>query len=648
VPRAAFGSPAHGNQIDPRYAARTSMGEARASGATIGRLQAWAIAIRADALAFMVIGAVVIVSRLHYVRHGLCFNDPTWFFHFGRRIAHGDVPYRDFVFQVGPLPLYLDAGFQRLFGEGYAASLDAAIALTVVRVFIMWLLVKRLAGWPAAALITVFCAFEPTFATAHHWSTQYAQMFVVLSGLFFVCAAQSRGRHELAYLTLAGASAALVVSARQSAAITIGLALFAATAILVFRGREITRRQFIALWAGFAAGVLVLLAGLAIAGALGPAIQQMFLDAPQKKGIHGLDALLDGISGGSLVDGNFRHWWGGLLFWLGLPIAITVGIAYLGARKVEPSAGTVAMLVVPIGLLIGLFTRFSSVNFITDLPRTFLMTVAFFAAILPDRLRRWFGLEPLVALGLAALPLATDMALEMSFPGRGWGDAPSLVTGAIVVSLASARVPAPIKTLVCAALAVAALGMFGAIIHNRANPFAQIDSADGTLIENRYRIDHPLLRGMRIHAARKKTIEWLVSQIPVGSTCFVYGNMPVIYDLLSCHNPTAIDTTAADFITADDSEQASAALRSHPPDFVIAHEQQWMNPPLSLDLGGELSRYDGLNPRASRAIHLGVRAILDQYESLGTIGEHLDDPDRKQIVVQRDVVTAVRIYRRKR
>lgn len=145
-----------------------------------GRIRAWAVAIRGDALALAAIAAVVIGSRLLYVRHGLCFNDPTWFFHFGRRIAHGDVPYRDFVFQVGPLPIYVDAAFQRVLGETYAASLDAAIGLTLVRVFVMWLLVKRLAGLLAAALVAVFCVFEPTFGTAHHWSTQYAQLFVVL------------------------------------------------------------------------------------------------------------------------------------------------------------------------------------------------------------------------------------------------------------------------------------------------------------------------------------------------------------------------------------------------------------------------------------------------------------------------------------
>src|SRR5262249_35009638 len=157
---------------------------------------------------------------------------------------------------------------------------------------------------------------------------------------------------------------------------------------------------------------------------------------------------------------------------------------------------------------------------------------------------------------------------------------------AIVVSLASTRLPGRLKTLFAAALAVNAVSMFGAILHNHANPFSQIDSADGTIAENRYRLNDPLLRGMRIHAARKKTIAWLRSQARAGTPCFFYGNMRVLYDLLPCHNPTRIDTTAADFITAGDAEQAAAALRDHPPDFLIAHEQQWMNPPLTLDLKG--------------------------------------------------------------
>src|SRR6185436_7254288 len=295
------------------------MEDARGKDAMAGRSPSWAIAILGDALALVAIAAVVIGSRLLYVRHGLCFNDPTWFFHFGRRIAHGDVPYRDFVFQVGPLPIYIDAAFQRVLGETYAASLDAAIGLSIVRVFVMWLLVKRLAGWPAAALVAAFCTFEPTFATAHHWSTQYAQLFVVLSGLFFVCAAQTDGRRRLAHLALAGVSAALVLSARQSAGIMIGVVLFATTAFMMVVRRELARRNLVVLWGGFAMGVVLLLVGLALIGALGPGLQQMFLDAPEKKGIHGLDAALDGISGGSLVDGNFAHWWSGLLFWLGLP-----------------------------------------------------------------------------------------------------------------------------------------------------------------------------------------------------------------------------------------------------------------------------------------------------------------------------------------
>src|SRR6185436_11829500 len=98
-------------------------------------------------------------------------------------------------------------------------------------------------------------------------------------------------------------------------------------------------------------------------------------------------------SGGSLVDGNFGHWWSGLLFWLGLPIAIVATTAYLTARTADLSASTLGMLLIPFGVVLGLATRFMSLSFLTDLPRTFLLLVTVFAVIMPDRLRRWFGVE---------------------------------------------------------------------------------------------------------------------------------------------------------------------------------------------------------------------------------------------------------------
>jgi hypothetical protein len=604
--------------------------------------------IPVDVLALVAIAAFVAVTHLPYVRHGMCFDDPSWYFHFGRRVLSGAVPYRDFVFQVGPLPIYVDAGFQAVFGSSYAASYLAAMFITIVRVQLVWMVVRRLVGWRAAAGLALCCALVPHFAVAHHWSTAYAQLFLTASALGFVLAVRAEGRRALAYLALAGASAALVVSARQSAATLITLMLAATSGILLVRREYFTRTRFLALWGGYAAGLVLVFGALAALGALGPAVQQMFLDAPEKKNIHGLPAVLDAISGGALVDPSFRHWWTGFLYWLGLPTAIVIALGLGLRRDRQVPLSSVLLLVVPGGIVFALATQYGSLNLLSDLPRMVLTATTIAALVWPDRLRAYLGLEPVLAIGLGALPLASDWALEMSFPGRGWGDMTSLMTGALLLSLASPRLAVRVRTVVCGLLG--AIGVIHMIVFVRlhVNPFAQADSGDGTLHDNRFGMREPLLARVKISQPRKEALAWLQARVTPGATCFIYGNVPVLYDLLHCTNPTKLDTTAADFITADDANAAAAILQMNPPEFLIAHEQAWMNLPLSLDLGGDPARYDGLNPRASFAMHIGLRAILGRYESLGTVGDAIGSELAKQIGMQRDHVDAIRVYRLRR
>ena len=599
------------------------------------------------------LGLLVVMVPLHlpYVQHGMSFNDPSWYFHFGNRALQGDVPYRDYIFQVGPLPIYVDAFYQQVFGAKYVASLYAALTIKILRVFVIWMLVRRLASWQAAAALVVFCILDPLFSFAHHWSTGYAQLFMTLAALFILLATRSEGRKALLFLALGGFAASLVVSARQSAAIMIALMLFGTSAIMLVRKEYFTLQRFAALWGGFAFGFVCVFGALAIAGALGPAIQQMFLDAPQKKAVEGMDAVLDAISGGALVDWS-HSWWGGFLTWLALPVALVGACVYVLAREDEReiSLRTIAMVAVPATVLFGVLTRYATLNFISDVPRTFLTATTAIAVLAPDRMRRWFGVEPIAAVALGALPLASDWALEMSYPGRGWGDAPSLVVGALLLVLASTRLASRTKMWLCGVLATLSVLRFGVAVEADHNPFAKDEAADGTLAVNKHnpRVRggrHPMLRGMRLPKARAVVVQWLTTVIPKGSTCFVYGNTPVLYDLVGCRNPTRLDTTAADFITAQDAENAVAILRANPPDFIIAHEKQWMSPPLNLDLGTQ--PYGGLNPNASRAMHLGLRSLLDQYEDVGYAADILGPDLAKQASGFWDVIDAVRLYRRK-
>ncbi len=607
----------------------------------------WWRKVPVDLVAFVAIVVVVVVTHLRVIRHGMCWNDPSWYFHFGHRTLHGDVPYRDYVFQVGPLPIYVDAAFQELVGGRYTASLFAGLLVKILRTFVMWLLVRRLVDWRAAVAIVVFCVLDPAFAFVHHWSTSYSQLFMTLSGLCFLLASRNEGRRQLLYLALAGLNAGLVVSSRQSSAVMIGVVLFAATAILLARKKTFTPRMFASLWGGFAAALVLVFGALALAGALGPAIQQMFLDAPQKKAIHGIDAMLDAISGGALVDWNFS-WWGGFLYYLGLPIALVASVTWLAARERPIERGMLAALVLPAAVALGLLTRDASLNFFSDVPRTFLTLTTALAVLWPDRLRRWFGLEPLIALGLGALPLASDWALEMSFPGRGWGDASSLVTGAVLLTLAATRLASRMKMIICGAFAAAGVLSLAVAIHADYDPFAKGEATDGTLEDNHLHSSNAVLRGLRINEPRKAVIDWLTSEVPPGSTCFVYGNLPVLYDLLRCKNPTRIDSTAADFITANDADEAVAILRAQPPDFLIAEDKQWMSPPLTLDLHDRLEDYGGLNPPASMAMHVGLRSLLDRYEPIGSAAELLGTELSKQASEHWDAIDGLRVYRRRR
>lgn len=611
-------------------------------------LPAWTSRIPIDLVVLVGIALLVFLTHRPYIRRGMNFNDPSWYFHFGQRALAGDVPYRDYIFQVGPLPVYVDAAFQSLFGSKYISSMYAAMFIKIVRIFVTWSIARRLASRSAAGFLIIFCALDPLYSFAHHWSTHYAHLFFTLAGLFILLATRSEGRRALIYMALAGCSAALVVSARQSSAVMIGLMLLVTSSILLWRKDFFTRDRFIALWVGFSAGIVLVFGALAIAGAAGDAIQQMFLDAPAKKGVSGVSAVLDAISGGALVAGVGWSWWNGFLVYLGVP-SLMVGVAiYLVSRKGDISPGTVGMMVVPIALLYAFFSRYAVVAFFSDGSRMFLSVLILFAVLAPGRLRTWFGLEPIVVVAFAAMPLASDWALEMSYLGRGWGDVTGLVVGAILVTLASTRVPSRVKVVFCAALALAAVSHVIVFVRASLNPFAKDTAGDGKIAETHFKVRNPYTRGLTINRSRKLTLEWMQTTIPRNSSCFIYANLPVLYTLLDCKNPTRIDSTAADFITVDDANEAIAALRANPPDFIIAHENSWMSPALTLDLDDKLENFGGLNPTASRAMYTGLRSLLDQYESVGTAAEAIGPELTKQAQQQWDLIDATRIYRRKR
>ena len=132
--------------------------------------------------------------------------------------------------------------------------------------------------------------------------------------------------------------------------------------------------------------------------------------------------------------------------------------------------------------------------------------------------------------------------------GRTGGDAPALVISMILLSFATSRVSDRGKSVLGGALAVLSIASTIVFFRIDGNPFAMM--ADAPRSANSTRSTNPALDGTYITQPRKEILDWLTSAVTPGSTCFVYGNLPVLYTLLSCTNPTRIDSTAADFIVA--------------------------------------------------------------------------------------------------
>jgi hypothetical protein len=587
-----------------------------------------------DLIALVAIALVIVVSHRFFIYQGMGFGEPSWYFHFGHRVAVQHMaPYRDFVFHGGPLPIYLDAVFQGVFSSKYAASLYAALLIKVIRVWVIWMIVRRIASVRPAIAIAAFCAIDPLFAFASNWSTPYVHLFTSLAALFLVLATRAEGRRATVHFAAAGLFAALTVSADPRALIAVAIALLPTTALLVYR-KELATRSFVALWSGFAAGFALVLAVLAALGALGPALSQMFGDMP------GTGGVLDAISGGALVSGDYS-WFGGFLRYLGVPCLVVAAILWLGAREREISIQSVGLLLVPIAFILGLLGRYAEINYFTDLPRMFFTVTTALAVIAPDRLRSVFGVSPLLAIAFGALPLACDWAADSVTNGRSAGDSTALVVGVLLFTLASQRLTAHVKFVSSLVVALAAVINLLVLIKTGGAPYAQYPFGERPSNEAKFIANHRRMRGIAVTEARRDTIQWLKNTVPPKVSCFIYGNLPVLYTLLDCKNPTRLDSTAPSFATADDLAAALVALKANPPDYFYAHER--MYPPLLFDLATGRILHPGVDP----TVHAALRELLADYVPVGRIGSNIQPWLATQAALESDQLDAVRVYRRK-
>ncbi len=560
-----------------------------------------------DVIALAVIAFVMLATQRSLVRRGFRFDDATSYFHFGRRVLGGAVPYRDFALPFGPLPIYVDAGFQALLGPTYMASLYAALFIHTLRVVLMWMIARRLAGFRAAVAVCVFAAFDPAFGTSQPGASSYVELFVAIAIVCVMRATATEHRRRFT-LAAAGVSLALVWLVIPSSAIVVGVVSCAA--MLALLGARIVQAAEVAAFvAGYAAMALACLICLVALGAAGAGL----LDVPRPA------ELLDAVLGGAL---HSEAAWGPVpvpsrvLHFFGIPAMCVVALGYLAAKNRQLAARELAVIAVPLGFCVALAMRHATLDDLTGLPRVFLTAVAVFAVCAPRRLQAWSGIEPLVAAAIAVFAIAADWAVALGLPGA---TSSFLISGVVLIALSSSHVGPRAKAWLGAALAAAVLIHISVLLATHVNPFM---ASDGPFGASTLSTDHPALRAIKVSSYRKAAIHWVIEEIPAGSTCFVHGDMPVLYTLLGCSNPTELDSTAAEFRGGKTDARALEALRRNPPDFIIITTGQVV---------------------ADDVLSAGVSTLLASYDSLGRCGDAIGAPPAAS-----DGVEALTIYRRRR
>lgn len=196
------------------------------------------------------------------------------------RVMHGELPYRDFIYNYTPGVLWINAALMKLFGACVMTVNVGVLAFKLSTLIALFYTARRLTS-ASAALIPVALAlgwigYKVVFRA---YPTQYSMLFVLL-GLIFMLNYDRSSR--VRWLLLCGGVIGLVFLFKQNVGV---LVLAGATAAIILRestaNEEINLssrllsggRKSLACWGGFAAIAAPALAYLAYKGVLSAMIR---------------------------------------------------------------------------------------------------------------------------------------------------------------------------------------------------------------------------------------------------------------------------------------------------------------------------------------------------------------------------------------
>ncbi|MDV2995554.1 MAG: hypothetical protein N4J56_005208 [Chroococcidiopsis sp. SAG 2025] len=285
-------------------------------------------------------------------------RDSALYFHLGNRLLHNDFPYRDYVFQVGFIPIIIfDAFFQNILGQSYYASLFAAFIVKATNLLVYYFIFRQFSSQViSVALCSGFALMNSSLV---HWSTSYVYLFLSISALFIILGLNKleKGSSTLSflYIAISGFSLALVIGARQSNGTLCILVTLGVILIYSLRSpKKIFTYSNYSFYFRFSIRFRSISFILSSESSTSPSLSTTFLDASEKKRVGGFAALIDVFLGGLKFDSSIKE----IIKVVVIPILLSAIVFKLIQYPIKANSkynvNLIGILLLPSLLLIGI------------------------------------------------------------------------------------------------------------------------------------------------------------------------------------------------------------------------------------------------------------------------------------------------------
>lgn len=134
------------------------------------------------------------------------------------KVAQGQIIYKEAYTQYGPIMVYIQAMFIRIFGERMWSVRLSAICFYIIAFYLCYYLLKMyLPYWLSLLIVLILALLEPAgYGVFHSWSSIYALAFEMALIIFFINYIKT---NKYMYVVLSGLDAGIIFFCRQSCGI---------------------------------------------------------------------------------------------------------------------------------------------------------------------------------------------------------------------------------------------------------------------------------------------------------------------------------------------------------------------------------------------------------------------------------------------